>query len=229
MDRQHESSAPACCDGDRIARHFDSNVGSLISRGEAEKLADTSTTLLRHLLAAAPSGKSVLELGSGRAGLLLHLAQARATRVTGVDLSRTSIDFARARFDRAGLADRAEFILGNGALQELATHDWVILDRAICCYPNLEELLANSIPAARELYAYTVPESRGARGLIARVGWALENRVIDRLRQNPCPGYVHDLDRIDAALQRAGFRETAHDHTALWHVAVFERDPAIFT
>lgn len=223
MDRQREPGAPACCDGDRIARHFDSNVGSLISRGEAEKLASTSTKLLGHLVAAGPSGKTILELGSGRAGLLLRLAEAGATRVTGVDLSRTSIDFARERFARAGLAERAEFVLGNAALDELTPHDWVILDRAICCYPGLDQLLANSIPAARELYAYTVPESRGTRGLIARLGWGLENRTLDRLRRNRCPGYVHDLDRIDASLERAGFRQTAHDHTALWHVAVFQR------
>jgi SAM-dependent methyltransferase len=223
VERQRDPNPPACCDGDRIARHFDSNVGSLISRGGAEKLASTSTKLVDHLLAAGPTGKSILELGSGRAGLLLRLAEAGATRVTGVDLSRTSIEFARERFDRAGLGERAKFVLGNAALDEMAPHDWVILDRAICCYPDLDTLLANSIPAARELYAYTVPESRGVRGLIARLGWGLENQTIDRLRRNRCPGYVHDVDRIDVSLERAGFRQTAHDHTALWHVGVFQR------
>lgn len=223
MEADREGLSPACCQPtDRIARHFDANVGDLVATGRASELSDVSNGLLRLLLAAGPSGKTVLELGSGRGGLLLRLAEAGASRVTGVDLSAASLDFARRRFQEAGLADRGRFELGNAALAALEAHDWVILDRALCCYPDLDRFLSNSVPAARLLYAFSVPESRGLRGGMARVSWSVEN-VVDRFRRDACPGFVHDLDRIASGLGSAGFRRTAHEPLRLWNLAVYER------
>jgi SAM-dependent methyltransferase len=212
----------ACPTDSRIAQHFDAKVAERLARGQDPGLVAVSQRLRDALLALDPAGRTVLELGCGGGGLLLALTQAGAASAIGLDLSAASIDAARNRFDQAQLSDRVRLSVGDAARVPLESQDWVILDRVMCCYPDIERLLANTLPAARRLYAFTVPSSRGWRGVIARLEESLEN-AWNSLRGRPCPGYVHDLDLIERRLISAGFRLRHRDHQRLWHVAIYER------
>ena len=224
MDLKRDSKEQDCaCPTDcRIARHFDAKVAQRLAKRQDPGLVAVSERLRDALVALDAKGKTVLELGCGRGGLLLGLVQAGAARATGVDLSSAGIDAARRRFDEAQLSDRADFSVGDAARVTLEPHDWVILDRVICCYPDVERLLANTLPAAGQIYAFTVPTSRGWRGVIARLEEWFEN-VWNILRGEPCPGYVHDLDVIERRLAMSGFRLRQRDSERLWHIAVYER------
>jgi SAM-dependent methyltransferase len=224
MDLKPDSDGPACaCPPDsQIARHFDAKVAERLAKGRDPGLFVVSQRLRDALLSQDPTGKTVLELGCGRGGLLLGLVQAGVARATGVDLSPAGIDAARDRFEQAQLSERGAFSVGDAARLPLEPHDWVILDRVICCYADVERLLANTLPAARHLYAFTVPTSRGWRGMIARLDEWLEN-AWNTLRGQPCPGYVHSLDLIEERLATAGFRLRQSDRQRLWHIAVYER------
>jgi magnesium-protoporphyrin O-methyltransferase len=197
-------------------------VAERLSKGQDPGLVAVSQRLRDALLSLDPTGRTVLELGCGRGGLLLGLVQAGAARATGLDLSPASIDAARNRFERVQLSEHAHLSVGDAARVPLEPHDWVILDRVICCYADVERLLANTLPAARHIYAFTVPTSRGWRGVIARLEEWFEN-AWNTLRGRPCPGYVHDLDLIEERLAIAGFRLRHRDRQRLWHVAVYER------
>jgi len=224
MDLKPDSNEPECaCPTDaRIARHFDARVAERLAQGQDSSLVAVSQRLRDALLALDPTGRTVLELGCGRGGLLMRLVEAGAAEATGVDLSAASIAAARGRFGQAQLSERARLSVGDAAFVPLEPHDWVILDRVICCYPDVERLLANTLPAARQIYAFSVPTSRGLRGFVARLGFSVEN-VWDTLRGRPCPGYVHSLDAIEASLASAGFRLRHRDHKRLWHIAIYER------
>jgi SAM-dependent methyltransferase len=224
MDPNGESKEADCaCPTDpRIARHFDAKVAERVATGQDPGLVAVSQRLRDALLSREPAGKTVLELGCGRGGLLLQLVQAGAARATGVDLSSVGIEAARDRFEGAKVSDRVHLSVGDAALVPLEPHDWVILDRVMCCYPDVEALLANTLPAAKHTYAFTVPSSRGWRGVAARLTEWFEN-AWNTVRGQPCPGYVHDLDLIEDRLARAGFRLRHRDHQRLWHLAVYER------
>ncbi|MBA3688150.1 MAG: methyltransferase domain-containing protein [Chloroflexi bacterium] len=206
----------------RIARHFDAKVAEPLAKCEDPSLVPASQRLRDALLSLDAVGRTVLELGCGRGGLLLLLVRAGVARATGVDLSPASIDVARSRFEQAQLAQRAHFSVGDAARVPLEPHDWVILDRVLCCYPDVEGLLANTLPAAKHIYAFAVPTSRGWRGVVARLEDWLDN-AWNTLRGQPCPGYVHDLDLIEDRLVMAGFRLRHRDRQRLWHIAVYER------
>jgi SAM-dependent methyltransferase len=227
MDLDRDPNEPECaCPTDpRIARHFDARVAARLATGQDPGLVAVSQRLREALLAEEPAGKTVLELGCGRGGLLLQLVQAGAARATGVDLSTAGIDVARDRFERASLSDRVDLSVGDGAFVPLKPHDWVILDRVMCCYPDVERLLANTLPAAKRIFAFTVPTSRGWRGVVARFVEWFEN-AWNTLFGQPCPGYVHDLSLIEARLAGAGFRLRHSDRLRLWHIAVYERSAA---
>jgi SAM-dependent methyltransferase len=224
IEPRPDPEGPECaCPADsRIARHFDAKVAERLARGQDPVLVPVSERLRDALLSMGPTGMTLLELGCGRGGLLLALTEAGAASATGVDLSAASIDAARNRFEQAQQSDRVRLSVGDAARVPLEPQDWVILDRVMCCYPDIERLLANTLPAARRLYAFTVPSSRGWRGVIARLEEWLEN-AWNSLRGRPCPGYVHDLDLIDRRLSGAGFRLRHRDHQRLWHIAIYER------
>jgi SAM-dependent methyltransferase len=228
MDLKPDSEPQECaCPTDaRIARHFDAKVAERVAKGQDPGqdpgLVAVSQRLRDALLSLDPTGRTVLELGCGRGGLLLRLVEAGAARATGLDLSPASIDEARNRFEQAQLSERAHLSVGDAARVPLEPHDWVILDRVMCCYADVEGLLANTLPAARHIYAFTVPTSRGWRGVIARLEEWFEN-AWNSLRDRACPGYVHNLDLIEERLVSAGFRLRLRDRQRLWHIAVYER------
>jgi SAM-dependent methyltransferase len=219
-----EPERPDCdCPADpRIARFFDRRSLGRRGAGDRYEMGNVSKALLAALLRAGPAGQSVLELGCGPGALLTELLVAGAAQGSGVDLSAETLAEARERLDDAGVADRASLTVGDAAEVSLDAHDWVVLDKVICCYPAIRALLANSVPAARRLYAFAVPASYGWRGVVARVGFALENMTLAVLGR-PCPGYVHDVRLIEGRLRDAGFRPSYRGTSHTWQIAVFER------
>jgi hypothetical protein len=153
---------------------------------------------------------------------MLEFLRGGAVRASGVELSGASIELATSRLATAGLTDRATLAVGDAANVPLEPHDWVVLDRVICCYPDAEALLANSMPAARRLYAFAVPNSRGLPGLAARASRWLDNGW-NGLRGRPCATFVHDLDGLDGRLIADGFSRRVQATRGLWYVAVYER------
>jgi hypothetical protein len=129
------------------------------------------------------------------------------------------------RAEAAGVEDRVAFRVGDGALETLEAADWVVLDRVICCYPEMTRLLANALAAARSRVAFTVPLSRGWRGMINRVLWRAENLPL-LIGRPGCPTYVHSLDRIETELARGGFVPVRSERIGLWHAAVWDRATA---
>lgn len=177
--------------------------------------------LLGQLSDAATTRPTILEIGSGSGGLAVALLTQGAAQVDGIDLSPLSIETARRRAELAGVSDRARFELGDGAATNLTAHDWVVLDRVICCYPHMDRLLEKAIGAARSRFAFSVPNSRGWRGFVARTERRLD-WILGRMRRGGCPSYVHSLDKIEGRLEAAGF-ELRSRTVGLWYTAVFER------
>ena len=180
------------------------------------------SALLVDLLRDAPLVRpTVLEIGSGTGGVSVALLEMGARQVKGVDLSPASVDIARRRAAAAGFGEQATFEVGQGAAVRDERHDWVVLDRVLCCDRHLDAMLDAVIAAAVRRVALSVPESRGWRGLLNRPLWAAEY-AWDRLTGG-CRGYVHDLRHIERRLGVAGFLPVAAERAGLWHVGVYDR------
>jgi SAM-dependent methyltransferase len=220
-------SADCCADRSvhpRIADHFDQRVQMLSEQtGGFPEMVDVSRALLSMLATdAATERPTVLELGSGSGALSVALLESGVARADGVDLSPESVATARRRAETAGVADRASFAVGDGSSYPVDAHDWVVLDRVICCFPHVDQLLAHSIGAAQHRYAFSLPHGRGWRRL---VNWALItfDNTFDRLRGSGCPGFLHSMSKIEGRLRAAGFRLRDERTIGLWYAAVWEK------
>jgi magnesium-protoporphyrin O-methyltransferase len=184
-------------------------------------MVDVSAGLLELLRDAPLRRPSVLELGSGTGALAVALLEMGAARVHGIDLSASSVELAGRRATAAGFETQATFEAGNAAEAGAQPHDWVVLDRVICCFSQADRLVEQATRLAEQRIAITLPESRGWRGLANHVVWRAENAW--DLLTGGCRGYVHDLRRIERRLARAGFTATSTRHVGLWYIAVYDR------
>ena len=214
----------ACCSpapDPRIARRFDRIAGDWIDAGDFPDMVDVSAGLLDLLRDATLQRPSVLELGSGTGALSVALLEMGASRTTGVDLSASSVEVARRRASNAGFDAQATIEVGNAADAAPDPHDWVILDRVICCFNEPDRLVRQATTFATDRIGITLPESRGWRGPVNHVLWRAES--LWDLLQGGCRGYVHDVRRMERQLRQAGFERTNSRHVGLWYIGVYER------
>ncbi|HYY09257.1 MAG TPA: methyltransferase domain-containing protein [Actinomycetota bacterium] len=182
--------------------------------------------LLAALGRVGVGGKTVLDVGCGVGDLALGTLMRGASTADGIDMSEGAIEQARELASDRGLEDRARFSVGDGATEEISSHDVVALNRVLCCYPSVDRLLANSLGAAGAVYAYTAPVSDGAVGRINRFNIRISNSWF-RLRKKKFRGFqafVHDLDDVDRKIELAGFRRVHRSRERfMWRLAVFAK------
>lgn len=166
--------------------------------------------------------RTVLDLGCGAGGVAIESVARGAARATGIDLSDVAVREARALSADSGTSDRTSFHIGDASVASLERHDVVLLNRVFCCYPSVDGLLDNSIPAAGSLYAFTVPPSSGWRGVVARALVLTENAWC-RVRGSRFRAFVHDVRRIEDALRSTGFRQAVSKRRLAWDLRVYVR------
>jgi magnesium-protoporphyrin O-methyltransferase len=185
--------------------------------------------LLAALEEAGLSGRSVLDVGCGVGDLALATLAHGAARAHGVDLGPGAIDRARELSWIRGMADRATFEVGDGSTTPLPRADVVVLNRVVCCYPHVDELLEHSLEAAGDVYAFSAPVDRGPGGVLNRLQVAASNAWY-RLRRKKFGAfrvYVHPVAEIDAKVRAAGFRVLHRERRrVVWELAVYTREAA---
>ena len=102
--------------------------------------------------------------------------------------------------------------------REIPLADVVTLDRVICCYPDMEQLVAASASHARHLYGAVFPRERWFLEIFLALG-----NLVRRMRGNAFRTYVHPIRAIDAALQRQGLTASYVHDTFVWRVSVYSR------
>lgn len=180
----------------------------------------TTRLLLDALKAEGVRGASLLDVGGG-VGVVHHeLLAAGAQTAVHVDATAANIRAAEEESARRGHAGRVTFLRGDfvALVAEIPPADVVTLDRVICCYADMERLVAASASHARRLYGAVFPRERWLLKLVLALG-----NAVRRLRGNAFRSYVHPVQAIDAALERQELRVRSVRDTWAWRVAVYSR------
>jgi magnesium-protoporphyrin O-methyltransferase len=165
-------------------------------------------------------GLSVLDIGAGVGAVHLALLKSGAASAVDVDGSPAYVAVAREEASRQGVADRVEYAIGD--FVELAASiepaDLVVLDRVVCCYPDMQALIRLSAARARRRYGLVYP--RDARWIRAASG-ALN--LFMRLTRQRTRSWVHRTADVDAIVRDAGFRPRFERSGIFWQAVVYER------
>ena len=180
----------------------------------------TTRWLVDGLAAGGVEGLTVLDIGAGVGAAHQALLAQGAATVTDVDGSPAYVAAAREEAERLGTADRVRYEVGD--FVELADRvepaDLVVLDRVICCYPEMEQLVQASIAHARARYGLVYPRD----SWWIRAGFAVLNGIA-RLVRIRTRAYIHRTAAVEAIVRGAGFVPRLSRSSLFWQVAVYER------
>jgi hypothetical protein len=181
---------------------------------------DMTRRLIDALAADGVAGLTVLEIGGGVGAVHHELLKAGAERAVDVDASRAYIAAATEEADRQGHADRVRYLGGDFVklAVDVEPADLVVLDRVICCYPDVKALVNRSSALARRRYGLVYPRDTW----LARIGIALEN-FGHRLTGSAFRAYVHRTAEVEALLAAQGFVARSRRSNLIWQMAVYER------
>jgi len=180
----------------------------------------TTRWLLEGLTGDGVTGLSVLDIGAGIGAVHLELLRAGAARAIDVDGSPAYVAVARTEAARQGVGERVSYVVGDFVERAPAIEpvDLVALDRVVCCYPDMGELVRQSVARARRRYGLVYP--RDAWWI--RAGSAAFNAVA-RVTRRRIRTWVHRTADVDAIVRAAGFLPRLERSGLFWQVVVYER------
>ena len=195
------------------------------ARAEARKyrrrgLDGTSRRIVDFLKARGVDGQTVLEVGGGIGAIQIELLKAGAARAVSIELTPTYEDVAAGLLSDAGLTDRVERRVMDfaQASSQVDGADVVIMNRVICCYPDMPRLAGAAADHARQMLVMSYPT--GAWWM--RVALGLGNFVLWLLRRE-FHVFVHPPKEIIATATRRGLEPVLDQQGALWTVAAMRR------
>ena len=183
-------------------------------------LDSTSRRIVDFLVAQGVEDRTVLEVGGGIGAIQIELLKAGASRATSVELTPTYEEEARGLLEEAGLADRVDRKLMDFAQEagQVAPADVVIMNRVICCYPDMPRLAGAAAGHARQVLVMSYPRYTWW----TRIGLGTSN-VMLRLLRREFHIFVHRPDRIIATSRAQGLEPVLDQSGVLWTVAGLRR------
>ena len=210
-----------CCSSECFESTFNERRAKRQLKRYRKRGPDKTTRMLVDALrAAGVQDASLLDVGAGIGVVHHELLASGAHSAVHVDAVRPHIRLAEEEARRRGHVEQVRFLLGDfvGLADGIPPADVVTLDRVICCYPDMEQLVATSAAKAKRLYGAVFPQERRA----FKAMLAIQN-FLWKVLGNPFRAYIHPVAAIDAALRRQGFTPQSVADTILWRVAVYVR------
>jgi len=207
------------CQG--VAKLFDQKVAKK-DRKRYQKKGPSKTTrlLINALKDQGIEGKTLLDIGGGIGAIQHELLNAGIQTATHVDASPAYLAASKAEAEARGHADRVRYYQGNfvDLAPELDTFDAVTLDRVICCFDDMRELVGRSVARAGQFYGLVYPRDR--RSLKIAMGFV--NFVL-RLLRNPFRSFVHATREVDQLVRENGLTPCFYARTLIWQVVLYSR------
>lgn len=210
-----------CCQCQGIEELFNEKlVSKELSSYRIKGPSKTTRMLTDALKKEGIQGLALLDIGGGVGAIQHDLLAAGVQNATDVDASQAYLKAAKAEAQRRGLTDRVSFQHGNfvDIAAQIPPADIVTLDRVICCYSDMENLVSRSVSRARKLYGVVYPRD---------LWWIkLGTRVMNfffRLQKSPFRSFAHPTQAVEAIIHKHGFRQRFYGHTLVWQVVVYSR------
>lgn len=177
--------------------------------------------LIDHLVKNCDGPMRVLDVGSGAGGVHHELLRRGfAASVVAVEASSAYIKAAQEIGVRLGQEGQVQYIHGDftSAAGAVGTADAVILDRVICCYPHLKQLLGASASKAERFLALSYPRENWW----VRLAFGLFNLYL-KIKRKDFRTFVHPHREVHLIAEGDGLEPVHAATEGMWQITVFER------
>ena len=210
-----------CCTPKGYRQIFSEKNAQAEAKRYRRKGLDGTSERIAHLLTGlGVEGKTLLEVGGGIGAIEIDLLKAGVLRAVNVELTPTYEVAAGELLREAGFADRVERRVMDFAEAgtEVETADIVVLNRVICCYPDMPKLAGGAAERTRGVLVMSFPNRRWW----TRLGLTLANFGF-RVVGTQFRVFLHPPELIQAVVQQHGLRTRFNERGLLWQVNAFER------
>ena len=196
------------------------HVTSQLRRYRRRGPARTTRVLTDAMVKEGVAGLTMIDIGGGLGAVQHALLEVGVQDVTSVDASTAYLAAAKSEARRRGYAERVTYQHGNfvDLAEDIPPADIVTLDRVICCYHDMENLVSLSATHARKLYGLVYPRDTWWIKIILAIG-----NLYLRLRGSPFRTFAHPTARVEDLLKEKGLNCHFYSRTLAWQVAVFSR------
>jgi tRNA G37 N-methylase Trm5 len=163
---------------------------------------------------------TLLEVGGGIGAIQIELLKAGLARAVSVELTPSYEESAAELLREAGLQDRVERKVMDfvDAAAEVEAADIVVMNRVVCCYPDLPRLESAAADHARQLLVMSFPKERWWTKVMvwmANVGMAMTRREF-RI-------FLHPVAQMAAIGESHGLKRSIARTGVFWEIAMMQR------
>jgi 2-polyprenyl-3-methyl-5-hydroxy-6-metoxy-1,4-benzoquinol methylase len=196
-----------------------------VARRDAKRYArrgldSTSRRIVGLLTRRGFKGLTLLEVGGGVGALQIELLKLGLAHAQNIEITPTYEEAACDLLRSAGLENRVERKVMDFAEagDDVEAADIVILNRVLCCYPDMPKLTAAASAHCRQVMVLSFPKDR----LWTRAALAVGNLLL-RVTRRHFQVFVHRPERILAVAKRQGLMTTFNQPGRFWQVAELRR------
>jgi len=208
-----------CCQCQGIENMFDKKAARRALKRYLKKgPSKTTEMLLKAIHKTEVKGLDFLDIGGGIGAIQYDLIKAGALSGISIEASPAYIDLVKNEIHKNNLAEIIDFKHGDFTTiaSDVDSADIVTLDKVICCYDDMSELVKQSSKLSRKIYAVIYPRD---------VWWTkLALPFINFypiIKRSPFRVFIHPTKKVEEIIIRNGLKRDYYATTLFWQVAIF--------
>ena len=210
-----------CCQCQGIENMFDKKAAKRALKRYLKKgPSKTTGMLLKAIHEKGVQGLDFLDIGGGIGAIQYDLIKAGASSGTSIEASPAYIDLVKEEIHKKSLAEIIDFKHGDFTkiASDIGSADIVTLDKVICCYDNMSELVRLSSKLSRKIYAVIYPRD---------VWWTklalLFMNFYSIIMGSSFRVFIHPTKKVEEIIFRNGLKRSYYATTLFWQVAIFTK------
>ena len=180
----------------------------------------TTQRLIDALKKEELEGKSLIDIGGGVGAIHHALLDAGVATATNVDGSQAYIEKSKEESARLKHENKLKHHFGDYVelAEEVGEADIITLDKVICCYKDMRDLVTKSSAKARKFYGVIYPVDRWWMRLFSKVA-----NVFVRLKSREFQSYIHSEVEIESIIRNHGFARKYYYKNIIWQVILYAK------
>ena len=207
-----------CCGADQF---FDlKSAQKKLEKFKRNRVGKATKRLLKLVHLQNVKDKTLLDIGGGIGAIQWSFLEKGGKNTLDVDASNGYLEVAKSYAENNDYMDKVRFLYGDlvDKAGEIKAHDFVTLDKVVCCYPDYKSLLGMALDKCNETIALTYPLG----GPISKITAIFEN-IYFYFKKNPFHTYIHSPREIERFIISKGFKVVHKKISFPWHVQVYEK------
>ena len=207
-----------CCQCQGIESMFDKKAAKReLKRYLKKGPSKTTIMLLDAVNKVGVQGLTFLDIGGGIGAIQHALLKWGALNGISFEASPAYIDLLK---DEIDLTEKVVFKHGDFTTiaSDLDSADIVTLDKVICCYDDMDELVGLSSKLAQKIYAVVYPRDNWWTKLLLPI-----INLYPKIKGSSFRVFIHPTKQVEDIIIRNGLKRNYYNKRLFWQVAIFTR------